>query len=188
MAGELAGLGDVGDRQDAGHDLGVDPGRGGLVAEAEEAVGREEELGDRAVGAGVDLALEIVEIGGRVGRIGMAFGIGGDRNLERRDLLQARDQLGGIGIAVRMRRERLRPARADRRAGRRCGGRRPPNRRARSSSISSRLALDAGEVRGGGERGLAGDPRDGGVGALAGRAAGAIGDRDEARGRAAPAS
>ena len=64
IAGELAGLGDVGDRQDARHDLGVDARRGGLVAEAEEAVGREEELGDRPVGAGVDLALEIVEVGG----------------------------------------------------------------------------------------------------------------------------
>ena len=37
----------------------------------------------------------------------MAFGIGRDRNLERRDPLESRDQLGGIGIAVRMRRERL---------------------------------------------------------------------------------
>ena len=89
-------VGDVGDRQDAGHDLGVDAGRRRIVAEAEEAVRREEELGDRAVGAGVDLALEIVEIGRRVERIRVAFGIGGDRNLERRDLLQARDQLGGV--------------------------------------------------------------------------------------------
>ena len=63
--GELARLGDVGDRQDPGHDLGVDAGRGGLVAEAEEAVGREEELGDRPVRAGVELALEIVEVGAR---------------------------------------------------------------------------------------------------------------------------
>ena len=39
------------------------PGRGDRVAEAEEAFGREEELGDRAVGAGVDLALEIIEVG-----------------------------------------------------------------------------------------------------------------------------
>ena len=62
---EAAGRGDVGDRQDARHDLDVDPGRGHFVLEAEEAVGREEELGDRAVGAGVDLALEIVEIGVR---------------------------------------------------------------------------------------------------------------------------
>ena len=61
--GEAPRLRDVGDRQDARHDLDVDAGRGGLVAEAEEAVGREEELGDRAVGAGVDLALQIVEIG-----------------------------------------------------------------------------------------------------------------------------
>ena len=47
-----------------GVDLGVDAGGGERVAEAEEAVGRKEELGDRAVGAGVDLALEIVEVGG----------------------------------------------------------------------------------------------------------------------------
>ncbi len=66
--GEAAGLGDVGHRQDAGHDLDVDAGRGDLVAEAEEAIGREEELGDRAVGAGIDLALEIVEVGALVRR------------------------------------------------------------------------------------------------------------------------
>src|SRR3954452_10794750 len=53
---ELAGLGDVGDGEDAGDELGVDARSGGLVAEAEEAIGREEELGDGAVGAGVDLA------------------------------------------------------------------------------------------------------------------------------------
>ena len=32
-----------------------------------------------------------------VAESGWHFGIGGDRNVERRDLLQARDQLGGIG-------------------------------------------------------------------------------------------
>ena len=67
--------------------------------------GREEELGGRPVGAGVDLALEIVEIGCGAGKSGWHFGIGGDRNFERRDRLQAGDQLGGIGIAAGMRRE-----------------------------------------------------------------------------------
>src|SRR3546814_19209493 len=41
--------------------------------------------------------------------------------------------------------------------------------------------LDAGKMRGGLKRRLASDAFDRGVGALAGRAAGAIGDRDEAR-------
>ena len=45
-----------------GHDLDVEAGRRGFVAETEEAVGREEELRDRAVGAGVDLALQILEV------------------------------------------------------------------------------------------------------------------------------
>ena len=43
-AGELARLRDVRDGQDAGHDLGVDARRRRAVAEAEEGLGREEEL------------------------------------------------------------------------------------------------------------------------------------------------
>ena len=43
-------------------------------------------------------------------------------------------------------------------------------------------------MRGGGELGLADDPLDRGVGPLAGRAAGAVGHRDEARAQAARAS
>ena len=56
-------------RHDAGHDRHVDAGRRGVVAEAQEIVGLEEELGDAAVGAGIDLALEVVEIGLGVGRV-----------------------------------------------------------------------------------------------------------------------
>src|SRR5688572_10858703 len=61
--GELARLGDIRHRQYAGDDLGVDAERRGDVAEAEEGVGREEELGDRPVCAGVELSLQIVEVG-----------------------------------------------------------------------------------------------------------------------------
>src|SRR5207253_9693448 len=50
---------DVRDRQAARHDLGVDSGRRRLIAKAKEAVRREEELGDRPVGAGVDLSPEL---------------------------------------------------------------------------------------------------------------------------------
>ena len=72
-----------------GHDLDVDAGRRGLVAEAEEAFRREEELRDRAVGARVDLALEILEVELARRGIGVDFGIGGDRDVERRDGLEA---------------------------------------------------------------------------------------------------
>src|SRR5437762_4749369 len=41
---------DVGDREDAGDELGFDARRGRFVAEAKEALGREEELGDSPVG------------------------------------------------------------------------------------------------------------------------------------------
>ena len=84
-------------------------------------------------------------------RIRMAFGIGGDRNLERRDLLQARDQLGGIGIAVGMRRERL--ARLGRIAAQRddvADAGVPIGARDVVDLAAARL--DAGQVRGGVER------------------------------------
>ena len=70
---------------------------------------------------------------------------------------------------------------ADRRAARRCGARRPPNRRGRPRR--SRRALAPTQVRcAAGVRSVSRTmPLDGGVGALAGRSAGAIGDRDEAR-------
>src|SRR5690242_11912845 len=58
--GEAAGGGDVGYGQDAWNDLGLDTRRGCLVAEAKEAVGREEELGDRAIRSSVDLSLQIL--------------------------------------------------------------------------------------------------------------------------------
>ena len=72
--GEGARLGDVGDGQDAGHQLRVDARGRGLVAEAEEAIGREEELGDRAVGAGVELALEMSRSAALVGELGWISG------------------------------------------------------------------------------------------------------------------
>ena len=80
----------------------MDAGCRGAVAEAQEVVGFEEELGDAAVGAGIDLALEVVEVGLGVGRIGMLFGIARDADLEVADLLQAGHQLGGIGVAAGM--------------------------------------------------------------------------------------
>ena len=64
----------------------------------------EEELGDAAVGAGIDLALQVLEVGLGVGRVGVLLGIARDADLEVADLLQAGDQFGGVGVAAGMRR------------------------------------------------------------------------------------
>ncbi len=103
QAGHLGYSLEVRDRHDARHDRRVHPRRRGAIAEAQEIVGVEEELGDAAVGAGIDLALEILQVGFGVRRIGVLLGIAGGADLERADLLQADDELGGIGVAAGMR-------------------------------------------------------------------------------------
>ena len=91
-------------------------------------------------------------------------------------------QLGGVAVAVGARAcRRRRSGPADRRAGPRCGGCRRPSSRWITSSTSSRAGLDAGQVRGGLQGRLLQHPQHGAVGAVAGRAAGAIGHRDEGR-------
>ena len=60
--GEALQLRETRDRQDARHDRRLDAGRRGQVAKAQEHVHVEEELRDRARCAGVQLALQIVEI------------------------------------------------------------------------------------------------------------------------------
>ncbi len=167
-------------RHDPRHDFGIDPGRRRRIAEPQERIGFEKELGDRAIGPGVDLALQIVQIVLGIGRIGMTFGIGRDRNLERVQLAQARDQRGGIFIPADRRLE-LRPRRRRIAAQRddmphAC---RPIFLRDRVNLLARRL--DTGQVRGGGDRRVAGDAGDGVVRPLARRAARAIGDADEPR-------
>ena len=159
LAGELAGRRDIGDGEDPGNDLDVHPGGGDAVAEAEEILGREEELADRAVGPGIDLALEMVEVGLGTGRFRVNLGIASDRNVERRDLLQPGDQIGGGGIAVRMR------GKGAAGLGRIAAQRDevpdpgvPIGLRDRIDFIAA--GVDAGEVRRRGERGLGDDPLD----------------------------
>src|SRR3546814_2822509 len=57
---------EVHDRQDAGDDRRLDARRPRAVDEAQVGVGVEEELGDGAARAGIDLALQVVEVGGSI--------------------------------------------------------------------------------------------------------------------------
>src|SRR6185436_19356140 len=90
---ETAGGRDVRDRQDSGHDLDVDAGRRGFVAEAEEAVGREEKLCDGPRGTGRAFAPEVIEIEPAIERVRMNLGVSGDRNVEWRNGLEAANQV-----------------------------------------------------------------------------------------------
>ena len=63
----------------------VDARRGGDVEKAEIDAVVEEELGDRAVGAGVDLALQHLDVVQQVRALRMLLGIGGDRDFEIAD-------------------------------------------------------------------------------------------------------
>ena len=62
LAREVGGLLEVQHRHDARHDRDRDPGRRGDVEEAQIGAVVEEELGDGAVGAGVDLALQRFDV------------------------------------------------------------------------------------------------------------------------------
>src|SRR3546814_16760691 len=68
------------------------------VDEAEVGVGVVEVLGDRAVGAGVDLALEVAQVDMRVVGLRMALGIAADLDVETAVVLAADEfaQVGGV--------------------------------------------------------------------------------------------
>jgi hypothetical protein len=108
------------------------------------------------------------------------LGIGRDRDVERRHLLEPRDQLGGVGIAARVRLVIL--PRLGRVAAQRDQVPHPdvPIAARDFVDLLARRS-DAGQMGGRGQLGFGDDPLDGGVGALAGRAAGAVGHRHKAR-------
>ena len=169
---------EVGNRQYAGHDGRPDPSRAHPLDETKIELGFEEELGDGPRRTGVELAFEVVEveIGGR--RFGMDLGIARDGDLEIGDAPQPGHQIDGIGVTLGVRRITID-------AGRRVAPERddmvdpglPVS--ARDVIDLGTACADAGEVRGGFDRGLVADAADDGVGALARRAAGAVGHRHE---------
>ena len=169
------------DGNDAGHDRDGDAARAHAVDVAEVHLVVEEELADGARGAGVDLRLQHVDIGLDRGRFRMLLGIAGDRDLERRDGLDAAHEIGGVDVAAGRRLIAL----AD--AARRVAAQGHDVADAQIPIIADdvvELGLgrgDASQMRGRLQRALAQHARDGRVRALARRAAGAIGHRDIAR-------
>ena len=157
------------------------PGRAGHVEKAEIDAVVEEELGDGTVRARADLAFQDLDVVQESRALRMLLGIGPDRDLEIADLLGVGDEFGGRPVAVRVRlvgrveaRRRIAAQGHDMaHAGAVIGGK-------RLADFVPRRA-DAGQMRRRLHRRFANEPRDRRVGALAGRAACAVGDRDESR-------
>ena len=157
------------------------PRRAHAVEIAEVKVVLEEELGDRARRAGIDLGFEHVDVGCDRGTVRMFLRIGRHRHFEIGEALDAGDQIGGIAVAAGMRRVRLAGA-----AKRIAAQRHDMAHAGLRIGADHRIDLgagrgDASQVRRRRQHGLGEDALDGGVGALARRAAGAIGDGDEIR-------
>ena len=149
LRGEICGLLEVLDRHDARHDRNVDPARANLVEIAEIDVVIEEELGDRAVGAGIDLRSSARRYRHRAKRLPDAFP---DRprprpRNRRRALMPAtRSQVWSIACRDAAHRP-CRAARQDRRATPRHGARRHPNRSDDLVDFVPRRG-DTGQMRG----------------------------------------
>ena len=79
---EAHDLGVAGDRHHPGDDRHVDPGRAGRGDEVEVVAVVEEELGDQKAGAGVDLGLQVGEVGLEAGGSGMDLGEAGAADRE----------------------------------------------------------------------------------------------------------
>ena len=101
---KLRGLLEILHRHDAGHDRNVDAARAHAIEVAEVEIVIEEELGDGARRAGIDLGLQHVDVGVEVGALRMLFRIGRDRDLDIGiALLDAGDEVGRGLVAVGMR-------------------------------------------------------------------------------------
>ena len=175
--GDPDSLGVVRYRQDARHDWRGDPGGQAAVEKPEISLGIEKELGDRAGGARIQFALQSVQIRTGVERRGMGLGIGGDRDFEIRDLAQSRHEIGGEGIAAGMRRIR--------RAGGGVATQGNDVTHARGPVLAGDLidlvscGADARQMGCRYQRGFACQPRNRGVRAGLGAAAGTVGYRHE---------
>src|SRR5258706_10901374 len=90
-------------RHDAGDDRNADRGRDAAIAKACDGIIVEAELAKRARRAGIDLALQQIDIVLERWRVRMTFGIAGNADLERCDLAQGGNEFGRGGIAALVR-------------------------------------------------------------------------------------
>src|SRR3981189_1257482 len=101
---EVAGLLEVVHRHNAGHDRNGDAARPNPVEIAKVEVVVEEDLGDGAGRAGIDLGLQDIDVGIEVAAFGMLLGIGGNSNFNVAVLpLDTGNEIRRTAIAVRMR-------------------------------------------------------------------------------------
>ena len=175
--GKAAGAVPGDDRQDARHDRRVDPGRRAGVAEPQEGFGLEEELGDGAAGARVDLALQPVHIGLLVGGLGVRLGISADGDVELAGGGQRLDQFHRIGETVGMRHEAVGALRRIA-AQRHDVGHTGLGIGIRDLKRFGPAGIDAGQVGGDAQPVVLADGRHCLMRQFAGGAARAVGDRD----------
>src|SRR5262245_14449803 len=181
FGGEARDLLEIVDGNDAGHDGNIDTAGADAIEVVVEQFVLEEKLRDRGRGACVDLSLEHVDIGVDARRLRMLLGVAGDGNLERSNGFDAFDEVGGVDVTA----GRRLVAFAD--PSGRIAAQRHDMAHAEIPIVAddavdlSAVGGDAGEMGGGGQRRLPQHAPDRGVGALAGRAAGAIGYRNVAR-------
>ena len=90
-------------RHEAGNDWHRDAGFAGAVDEAEVSPIVEKELRDRARGAGVDFAFEVVEFGVERARVRVSFGEGGNADFEIVPGAEAGDEIRCLGVTVGVR-------------------------------------------------------------------------------------
>ena len=177
---EVACLLEVVHRHDAGHDRNIDAARTNPVEVTKVEVVVEEHLRDGAGSTCIDLGFEEIDVGIEVRAFGVLLGVSGDRNLDVAMLpLDAGNKLRRIAIAVRMRGV----GGAD--AAWRIAAQRDDMADADIVIAADDIvdlaarSADAGQMRCRQQLGFSQDAGDGGMGALAGRTAGAIGHGDE---------
>src|SRR6266849_6520042 len=177
---EVAGLLEIVHRHDAGHDRNIDAARTNPVEVAKVEVVVEEHLRDGAGRAGIDLGLQKIDVGIEVRAFGVLLGVGGDGNFDVAMLpLDAGNEVCRTAIAIRMR--RVGGADAAWRIATKCYDMADADIVIAADDIVDLAArrADAGQMRGRQQLGFSQDAGNGGMGALAGRTAGAIGHGDE---------
>ena len=178
--GKAHHLREAGDGQNARHQGRAHAGRRAPIAKAQENAGVVEELGDSAGRAGVDLALEVIQIRSRRARLRMHLRVSRDRDVKRRDGGESRDQLRRVAETCGARPMRALPPRQIATQRDQVANALVPVAARDCEDLAARGA-DAGEVRCARERGVALDARHDVVGAFARGAVRAVSHRHEAR-------